>query len=110
MFKELNGGEATAASTGEAATAVHGLFRVADGLRTLTLPPTPSAASEDDGKAEIPEPSADATDGWKDKAAEAKTAGGEAFKNKDFSLALNHYSAAIACTPVGDESLNALFS
>jgi len=89
------------------ATAVHGLLRSLEGLRLLT----PAAAlPKPTSEVEACEPAAEASEGWQEKAAEAKTAGGECFKNKDYTNALTHYTASIKATPVKDESLSALFS
>lgn len=99
-------------STTTVATAVHGLYRAVEGLRLLTLPATNIAAVDVDtaGEVDAADPVDLGKDGWQEEAAEAKKAGGEFFKDKDFQAALRHYSAAIRCTPAGDESLNALFS
>lgn len=100
--------DATLASS----TAVHGLLRAIDGLCLLTPPVVSAAGTGKDAKSEVEacEPAGSATEGWQDKAAEAKKNGGDKFKNKDWSGALEYYSAAIRCTPAGDESLSALLS
>lgn len=91
-----------------AATAVHGLLRAIDGLCLLTPPVVTAVDAQSEVKA--CEPAESATDGWQDEAAEAKKNGGDKFKNKDWSAALECYSAAIRCTPAGDETLSALLS
>jgi tetratricopeptide (TPR) repeat protein len=94
------------------ATAVHGLLRAVDGFSLQGSPSSSSAKKEpklDDDMQDCT-PAAQAKEGWQEIASEAKAAGGECFKSKDFATALKHYTAAIRATPAEDESLSALFS
>jgi tetratricopeptide (TPR) repeat protein len=109
---ESSAEESKAESNAGGTTAVDGLFQAIEGLSLLS----PQGASQSGAEADaskgptLYQPTAFTNDGWQDAAAEAKKAGGDSFKSKEFATALTHYNAAVAATPEGDETLTALFS
>eukprot|EP00927_Polykrikos_kofoidii_P007406 TRINITY_DN13033_c0_g1_i1.p1 TRINITY_DN13033_c0_g1~~TRINITY_DN13033_c0_g1_i1.p1 ORF type:complete len:503 (+),score=92.76 TRINITY_DN13033_c0_g1_i1:74-1510(+) len=99
-------GATTAEVAGE--TAVHGLFRVLDGLQVLqpslrvfstevvsTEEAAAAAGDEDDGDNDVR-----GAPGWEDTVATSRKLGAELFKKKDFEGAARKYTMALVAAPL----------
>eukprot|EP00933_Yihiella_yeosuensis_P036675 TRINITY_DN3043_c0_g4_i1.p1 TRINITY_DN3043_c0_g4~~TRINITY_DN3043_c0_g4_i1.p1 ORF type:complete len:468 (-),score=100.53 TRINITY_DN3043_c0_g4_i1:174-1577(-) len=91
-------------------TSVHALYRMLGGIRIL-CPANPAPSTECCEKEVEQESPTSPEDGWKEAAAAAKAQGAEAFKQKDFATAIDHYTRAIKLTPLeGEGDPHTLFS
>ncbi|CAE7558864.1 HOP3 [Symbiodinium sp. CCMP2592] len=87
-------------------TCVHQLHRLLAGTRVF-CPQLPSDIPQGETQAE--EWASDPASDWQEVAADEKTKGGNAFKEKDFRRAIDHYTRAIRASPKEAE-LHTLYS
>lgn len=109
---EKNSNENGALAGRDTTTAVHGLLRAWERVDILTQIAIATTGEVEEAMEVECTPAVEASVGWEALAMEAKEAGSACLKQKDKDLAgaLSHYSKAIQLTPVGDDSLKALFS
>lgn len=87
-------------------TAVHAMYRMAEGIRLFGVPPARAAPPRGGGE----EPAAAAAEGWEEAMAAAKARGAELFKAKDMAAAASAYAEAIRATPKGQGDIHTLYS